>query len=226
MPDRAPSRSLLTGPVLELAPKLLGYRLVDRTGPEHVVVRITEVEAYDGSGNDAGSHAHRGRTPRTEVMFGPPGHAYVYFTYGMHWCMNIVVGPIGTASAILVRAGEVLDGIAVARARRPTARSDAELARGPARLATALGIDGRLDGADLLDPSGDVGLLVPRPAAAGRSDGSAHGAPLSPAVRTGPRVGLTKAVEHPWRFWLDAEPSVSAYRPGSPRRRSSRHTEQ
>jgi DNA-3-methyladenine glycosylase len=199
--------------------------LVDRTGPDHVIVRITEVEAYEGAGNDPASHAHRGPTPRNQAMFGPAGHAYVYFTYGMHWCMNIVIGPVGTASAVLVRAGEVVAGLDLARARRPTARSDTELARGPARLATALGIDHRLDGADLLDAAGELGLLVPAttPADRVRPDGSSRPDRI---VRSGPRVGLTKATHHPWRFWLDAEPSVSAFRPGSSRRRVARDAEQ
>ena len=116
---------LLAGPVLEVAPRLLGARF------EHagVVVRITEVEAYDGPA-DPGSHAHRGLTPRNEVMFGPPAHLYTYFTYGMHWCCNVVTGPEGSASAVLLRAAEVVDGLDLARERRRGCR-DRDLARGP-----------------------------------------------------------------------------------------------
>jgi DNA-3-methyladenine glycosylase len=220
---RPPARSQLTGAVLAVAPRLLGYRLIDRSGPTPVVVRITEVEAYDGSGNDPGSHAHRGPTPRNRSMFGPAGHAYVYFTYGMHWCLNIVVGPVGVASAVLVRAGEVVAGMDVARQRRPAARADRELARGPARLAAALGIDRRVDGIDLLATTSEIGLLLPEP-----------GSTVDPAgaigtVRTGPRVGLTHAADHPWRFWIDGDPTVSSYRPAVPRtapRRGPTHTEE
>ena len=118
-------RAFFERPVLEVAPSVLGGVVVN--GP--VAVRLTEVEAYDGAG-DPGSHAFRGRTARNAVMFGPPGHVYVYFTYGMHWCANLVCGPTGTASAVLLRAGEVVTGLDVARSRRPSARSDHELARG------------------------------------------------------------------------------------------------
>jgi DNA-3-methyladenine glycosylase len=202
--DAAGLRATLSRPVLEVAPALLGCHV--RT--DDVVVRLTEVEAYDGQGLDPGSHAHRGRTPRNEVMFGPPGHAYVYFTYGMHWCLNVVTGPPGVAMAVLLRAGEVVDGVAVARARRPAARSDVELARGPARLAAALGVDGSFLGLDLLDGAGPLRLVAAGPAAgAGR-------------VRRGPRVGLSAAAHLPWRFWLDDEPTVSRYRPAAPRTRA------
>jgi DNA-3-methyladenine glycosylase len=193
----------LTGPVEQVAPTLLGAIL--RAGD--VAVRLTEVEAYAGE-FDPGSHAFRGRTPRTEVMFGPPGRAYVYFTYGMHWCMNVVTGPEGDASAVLLRAGEVVDGLETARARRPHL-SDRDLARGPARLTKALGIDGSYDGTDLFARSSPL-LLLP-------------GEPIDPAaVRSGPRVGVAGAgAATPWRFWLDGEPTVSAYKPAVPRARGS-----
>jgi DNA-3-methyladenine glycosylase len=171
-----------------------------------VAVRLTEVEAYDGAA-DPGSHAFRGRTARNAVMFGPPGRVYVYFTYGMHWCANLVCGPAGTASAVLLRAGEVVTGLEVARSRRPSARGDHELARGPARLATALGLGGDDNGADLCDASSPMWL---RPAA--RPTGR---------VRTGPRVGLARAGDRPWRFWLDGDPTVSTYRPHLSRRRTA-----
>ncbi len=161
-------------------------------------VRLTEVEAYSGTGEDPASHAHRGRTPRNTVMFGPAGYAYVYFTYGMHYCVNVVTGVAGTASAVLLRAGEIVDGLPTARSRRPAARTDAELARGPARLCAALAIDRDFYGTYLL---GDPPLLRP---------------PATPvpaaAVSTGPRVGVTGALDVPWRFWLTGDPTVSAYR--------------
>jgi len=184
----------LTGDVLDVAPRLLNAVL--RHGA--VAVRITEVEAYDGPG-DPGSHAHNGRTARNAVMFGPPGHLYVYFTYGMHHCCNITVGPPGTPSAVLVRAGEVVDGVDVARSRRTG--TDRDLARGPARLCQALALDLSHNGADL---AGGPVTLTP-------------GDPPD-EVRTGPRVGLRKAADRPWRFWVDGEPSVSTYRPAAPRR--------
>lgn len=169
-------------------------------------MRLTEVEAYAGLGEDPGSHAHRGRTPRTEVMFGPAGRAYVYFTYGMHWCLNVVTGPEGRASAVLLRAGEVVGGLETARARRPGVR-DRDLCRGPARLTRTLAVTGEHGGLDLLDPSSPVRLQAGRPV-----DMS--------SVRTGPRVGVAGAgAATPWRSWLDGEPTVSAYRPAAPRRR-------
>ena len=137
MPPSTDLRDLLAGPVLDVAPRLLGSVL--RHG--EVACRITEVEAYDGA-RDPGSHAYRGQTARNAVMFGPPGHLYVYFTYGMHYCCNVVCGPPGSASAVLLRAGEVVDGLDLARSRRTPARSDRDLARGPANLCQTLGIGG------------------------------------------------------------------------------------
>jgi DNA-3-methyladenine glycosylase len=170
-----------------------------------VVVRLTEVEAYAGSA-DPGSHAFRGLRPRNAVMFGPAGHAYVYFTYGMHWCMNVVCGPDGEAAAVLLRAGEVEAGLELVALRRPNARPR-DFARGPARLTKALGITGDLRGADLLDPRGPVSLSLGPEQAADR-------------VRHGPRVGVAGAgADLPWRFWLDGEPSVSPYRAAVRRRR-------
>jgi DNA-3-methyladenine glycosylase len=187
---------LLSGPVVDVAPRLLGSVL--RHGD--VACRVTEVEAYDGS-DDPGSHAYRGRTPRNEVMFGPPGHLYVYFTYGMHFCCNVVCGPVGRASAVLLRAGEIVGGVEIARTRRPAARSDRELARGPARLCQALAIGAPENGHDLA-----AAPLTLTPA----------DVPAGP-VRTGPRVGLRLAADRPWRFWLADDPSVSTYRPAMPR---------
>jgi len=190
-----PLADLLAGPVLEVAPRLLGATLHHG----EVAVRLTEVEAYDGA-NDAGSHAFRGRTPRNAVMFGPPGRLYVYFTYGMHHCCNVVTGSEGVASAVLLRAGEVVAGLAVARERRPGV-PDHQLARGPANLCRALGIDRAQDGVDLV--AGPV-RLVP-------------GERVTERIGTGPRVGLRGAPDLPWRFFLSGAPSVSAYRPAASR---------
>jgi DNA-3-methyladenine glycosylase len=172
--------------VLDVAPRLLNAVL--RHGG--VAVRITEVEAYDGP-NDPGSHAYRGRTRRNDVMFGPGGFLYVYFTYGMHHCANVVVGPVGTPSAVLLRAGEVVAGAEAALERRGTSR---KLATGPANLCQALGLTLADNGLDLRDGALTLG---PRP----------------PAVSTGPRVGLRLAHDRPWRFWITGDPTVSAYRP-------------
>jgi DNA-3-methyladenine glycosylase len=202
-----PLADLLARPVLEVAPALLGCRV--RAGG--VTVRLTEVEAYDGQGLDPGSHAHRGPTPRNRVMFGPPGRAYVYFAYGMHWCLNVVTGPEGVATAVLLRAGEVVEGLEPARSRRPAARRDEDLARGPARLAAALGVDGSFGGVDLLDRASPLRLL-PAAGAAGSRSLPRAGSVAAGRVLTGPRVGLSAAADLPWRFWLAGEPSVSQYR--------------
>jgi DNA-3-methyladenine glycosylase len=192
---------LLAGPVDRAARGLLGCRL----SAGGVTVRLTEVEAYAGHGGDPASHAHRGRTPRNAIMFGPAGYAYVYFTYGMHWCMNVVCGVEGEASAVLLRAGSIVDGVEIARERRPAARRDADLARGPARLCSALGIDRSVYGAYLLGDDGPVHLSPPSRPVPER------------AVHSGPRVGVTGAKDLEWRFWLDGEPSVSEYRRHLPR---------
>jgi DNA-3-methyladenine glycosylase len=155
-------REFFSRPAQEVAPDLLGLVLEHETADGLVAVALTEVEAYAGAADPA-SHAYRGRTARNAVMFGPPGHAYVYFTYGMHFCVNVVCLPPGTASAVLLRAGQVIQGEDLARRRRtPANRGSAmparDLARGPARLCQALGIDRRLDGADLCDPASPLVL--------------------------------------------------------------------
>jgi DNA-3-methyladenine glycosylase len=210
----APWHDLLSRPAVEAAPLVLGAVLTVRTPdgagivPGDVAIRLTEVEAYSGE-LDPGSHAYRGLTTRTAPMFEDGGRLYVYFTYGMHWCANLVCGSAGTASALLLRGGEVVSGVDVARSRRPAARADRDLARGPARLAQALGLTGADSGLEL--------------AVGGRAE-LTPGEQVDPEqVRTGPRVGVAGAGGDgelfPWRFWIDGEPSVSVYRPAAPRRR-------
>ena len=147
-------------------------------------------------------------------MFGPPGRLYVYFSYGMHWCANVVTGPDGRASAVLLRAGEVVAGHDLARSRRPAARTDRDLARGPARLAQALGLTGAQDGADLRT---SAVRLEPRAAVAARPRG------CGPAPASGSPVPGETPTRFPWRFWVADDPTVSVYRPsvprGEPRRR-------
>lgn len=186
------------------ARRLLGAHLIGRD----VTVRITEVEAYDGA-NDPGSHAFRGRTPRNEVMFGPAGQLYCYFSYGMHTCCNYVCGPDGRAAAVLLRAGEVLDGIALARERRHTSK-DQNLARGPACLTQALGIALSDNGTALHEDDSPVRVQWDHPVP-------------QASIRSGPRVGVSgpggDGASYPWRFWIDGDPTVSAYRAAKPRRR-------
>lgn len=192
---------MLERPSTEVAPLLLGAVIHGRG----VSVRLTEVEAYLGE-SDPGSHAFRGPTRRTAVMYGPAGRLYVYFTYGMHVCANVVCGADGEATAVLLRAGEVVAGIDVARSRRITSKTDADLARGPARLCVALGVTLADDGAVLgeefrLD-------LPPHPVA---------------SVATGPRTGVSGAGgsdAYPWRFWIPGDPTVSPYKAHVPKRRS------
>lgn len=200
-------RARLAGPAVRLAPRLLGAVIVSDIGGREVAVRLSEVEAYEG-GDDPASHGFRGRTARTEVMFGPPGHLYCYFTYGMHWCANVVCGTDGTAAAVLLRAGHVVRGVEVAHARRPAARTARDLARGPARLANCLGLSARSNGIDLCDPAAAVRLESMR----ARRPGT---------IQTGPRVGITAATERPWRFFLADDPTVSTFRPGGRKPRTA-----
>jgi DNA-3-methyladenine glycosylase len=217
---------LLTGPLLpreffaasslQVAPRLLGCVLEHQTSEGLVAVQLTEVEAYEGSADPA-SHSYRGRTARNAVMFGPPGHAYVYFTYGMHFCVNLVCGPEGTAVAVLLRAGRITEGAPLAAARRlagrPAARvPDRDLARGPARLCQAIAIDRAQDGTDACDPASPL-RIRPGPPAPGSAPGP------TPAISRGPRVGVSSAADRPWRFWLTGDPTVSVYRPHVPRTR-------
>jgi DNA-3-methyladenine glycosylase len=174
-----------------VAPELLGKVLV-RDG---LSARIVEVEAYCGA-EDAGSHAYRGMTNRNATMFGPPGGLYVYFTYGMHWCANAVCGDEGEGVAVLLRAAVPLTGLEAMRARRPAAKVDRDLCRGPARLCSAFGIDKAMDGADL--PTADRGVTIV-------DDGTAP--PIEPAV--GVRIGLSAGAEHPWRWCVPGDPHLS-----------------
>jgi DNA-3-methyladenine glycosylase len=200
------SREFFGRPAVEVAPGLLGCVLERETADGIVAIALTEVEAYAGEADPA-SHAYRGRTARNAVMYGPPGHAYIYFTYGMHFCVNVVCLPAGTAAAVLLRAGQVTAGEELARRRRPGGGPARDLARGPARLCQALGIDRTLDGADLCDTASPLRF--------GTTIRSAE----KIAISTGPRVGVREAADVPWRFWLAGEPSVSVYRPHVPRRR-------
>jgi DNA-3-methyladenine glycosylase len=217
-------RDFFNRPAQQVAPGLLGCVIESATADGIVAVALAEVEAYAGAADPA-SHAYRGPSSRNAVMFGAPGHAYVYFTYGMHFCVNLVCLPEGTASAVLLRGGAIVEGITLARQRRLAARRgvrdqsdgrggrggadgrglpDRDLARGPARLCQALGIDRALNGADACDPRSPLRIRA------------AAGPPGS--ILRGPRVGLSVAASVPWRFWLAGEPTVSAYRARAPRR--------
>ena len=175
-------RSFFARPGTEVAPELLNAVLV----APGVQGRIVEVEAYMGA-DDPGSHAYRGPTPRTEVMFGRPGHLYVYFTYGMHWCANVVCGEEGTASAVLLRAVAPLAGLDLMRSRRPKARRDIDLCNGPAKLASAFGLNGDHDGLDLQRNGAGVRIV---------NDGTPP--PSTPANAV--RVGLTQGADIAWRW--------------------------
>ena len=224
------TRGFFARPVLEVAPQLLGCTVTHAS----VTVRLTEVEAYAGE-DDPGSHAFRGQTPRTRVMFGEAGGLYVYFTYGMHWCANLVCGPAGAASGVLMRAGEVVDGLDVARSRRAGV-ADRDLARGPARLTMTLALTGDQNGIDTSSPDSPLvvraGLSGPASEPVSRAGPGAVPRPVSRSVpgslrdagarvRSGPRVGISgpggDGARYPWRFWLDGEETVSAYRPGKVR---------
>ncbi len=209
-PAREPLREFLSGDARELAPMLLGAVLTHDSRDGRVSVRLTEVEAYLGPEDslhpDPGSHTYRGPTPRNAPMFGPAGHLYVYFTYGMHHCTNIVCGPAGVASALLLRAGEIVEGLELAQHRRPTSKNPADLASGPARLAKALGLTTAYSGRDALEPP--FGLRLAEQAV--------------PEVSSGPRVGVSGvggSGQYAWRFWITGDPTVSKYKAAKPRSR-------
>lgn len=196
MPPTELGRAFFDRDPVSVAPDLLGCQVV----VDGVVLRITEVEAYRGE-DDPGSHAFRGRTPRTAVMFGSPGHLYVYFSYGMHHCANLVCWPAGRAGAVLLRAGEVVAGHERVAARR-VGIGQRDWARGPGRLTKALAIGAGDNAADVC-AAGRIRLL-------GSEGGRGE-------VRSGPRVGVSGpggTGAYPWRFWLAGDPTVSAYRRG------------
>jgi DNA-3-methyladenine glycosylase len=198
--SRTLPRSFYARDSLELAPELLNKVLVhDDPSVGRLAVRLVEVEAYRGS-DDPGSHAYRGPTPRNTTMFGPPGHSYVYFSYGAHWCVNVVCGDVGVASAVLLRGAAPLVGVDAMRARRVRARRDTDLCSGPGKLAQALGLGRSFDGADLV--RGSLRLV---------DDGVPP--PVTPAVST--RIGLSegKGEDHCWRFTVPGDPNVSRPRP-------------
>ena len=230
-PGRILDRGFFDRPGVQVAPELLGLVLWHDSPAGLVAGVLTEVEAYAGQADPA-SHAYRGRSNRNAVMFGPPGHAYVYFTYGMHFCVNLVCEQAGQASAVLLRAARIVQGAELAAIRRrPRARTAAaeqpgqaeqreqpgqprlpgrvlaerDLARGPARLCQAMGIDRALDGADVCADGSPLRVL-------GRAG------PVA-GISQGPRVGVSRGAEEPWRFWITGDPTVSVYRPHVPRRR-------
>ncbi len=194
------ARSTLAGDSVVLAPMLLGRVVVSDSAEGRVAVRLTEVEAYRGA-DDPASHAYRGLTRRNASMFDEPGHLYTYFVYGMHWCANVVTGPVGCPSAVLLRAGEVVHGQKLAAGRRSERTNSEHLARGPAGLASVLGLAAEQNGIDLCrsDSTISVRTGVRTPAT---------------LIANGPRVGVNVAAEHPWRFWELGAPSVSAFRAG------------
>lgn len=188
---------------LDAARLLLGCVLVSDIGDARVAARLVEIEAYRGF-DDPAAHTYRGRTERNAVMFGPAGHLYVYFVYGKYFCANVVSMTDGVPGGVLLRAGEVVEGLDTARVRRPSARRDTELAKGPALLTAVLGITRDHNGLDLVDPASPVRLCA--------------GETLpDEQVRTGPRVGVSAAADVPWRWWLAGSPAVSAYRRGGRR---------
>jgi DNA-3-methyladenine glycosylase len=188
-------RAWFDRPSVAVARDLLGARLVHAMPEGAIGGRIVEVEAYAGP-EDLAAHSSRGRTPRNAVMFGPPGHLYVYLIYGLHHCLNVVTGPGGKPEAVLIRALEIDEGIGLARALRGPGPLDSRLAAGPGNVGRALGVDRALNGADLL--SGPVSI-EPR-------SGSA------PPIHTGPRIGVDYAgpwAERPMRFWIADDPHRS-----------------
>lgn len=194
------TRSFFARSTLLVARELLGARLVCRVGEEYLVGRVVDVEAYIGE-SDSACHASRGRTPRNAVMYGPPGHAYVYFTYGMHWMLNVVTERQGVPAAVLIRAIEPLEGLDTLRRRRG-GRGDRELTSGPARLCQALGIDRELNGEDMVR-----GSRLYFEASPGREE---------LPVATTPRIGIDYAREEdrkaPWRFVVAGNPHLSRTR--------------
>lgn len=202
-------QTFVARPSYEVAPDLIGCRFTSHTPDGVVTVQLTEVEAYEGE-VDPASHAYRGETARNAVMFGPAGHLYVYRSHGIHWCINIVTGTPGTASAVLLRAGRIVEGEELARTRRGEHVATRTLARGPGNLAKALGVSGADDRTSLTEGDRFELHIGPTPSSPTPSG----------TVISGPRVGVTLAADVPWRWSLDGDPTVSAYR-RSPR--ATRH---
>ncbi|GAA5210141.1 DNA-3-methyladenine glycosylase [Microbacterium kyungheense] len=209
---RAATRADLEALPAEVAPRLLGARLTTVVGGETVVLRITEVEAYHGRGTgavpDPGSHARMGPTARNATMWGKPGHLYVYLSHGIHSCVNVVCAPDGLAGGCLLRAGEVIEGVDAAFRRRPAARTERDLARGPGRFGDAAGLRHPLhDGIDAITGA-------PWHGAQAQLDLLAE--PLTD-IAAGPRVGVAGVAGtevFPWRFWVPGDPTVSPFRWG------------
>ena len=194
-------RSFYLRPTLRVARELLGKYLVRQNGDQRLVGRIVETEAYRGE-KDPASHAYRGMTKRNEVMFRKGGHLYVYFTYGMHFCANVVTGRVGKGRAVLLRAIEPVAGIEAMRKRRTRSlagRSDVNLTNGPAKLCEALGIARRQNGVDLL----------------GSEIWIAENRTVVPRIRRGvsSRIGVTEGRKHKWRFYVMGNPFVSKGKP-------------
>jgi DNA-3-methyladenine glycosylase len=213
-PDASGPRAILVVParvwysreVHTVARDLLGSYLTSRSADGDVTLRITEVEAYAGA-DDPGSHAFRGRTSRNAAMFAEPGRLYVYRHLGLHHCLNVVAEPTGAPAAVLLRGGEIVEGVDLAWKRREdvgVVDSERQLARGPARLAVALGLDMRANGADVTEAGGDIVLHRQQVVS-------------QPTHKAGPRVGVSgsggEGNSFPWRYWLTDERTVSAYRP-------------
>lgn len=198
--SRRLGRAFFARSALDVAPDLVGVMLVPVDG--EVVVRVVETEAY--TGDDPACHAYRGRTARNAPLFGPPGHAYVYRSYGIHWCLNVATGADGLAEGVLLRAAEPVAGLEVIRARRGDRVAERDLLRGPGRLTQALAIDGSLSGADLCAADARLQLYA---------DGAA------PEIAAGPRVGVSQAADRPWRFAAAGSRWVSPYsrNPRAPR---------
>ena len=201
------NRAFFSRDVLEVAPALLGCVLQRSDGEATIAIRITEVEAYAGE-DDPGAHSYRGKTNRNKTLFGPPGHLYCYFTYGLHHAINVVVGQLGQPYGCLIRAGEVIEGADVARRRREqkprkVPLPEHGLARGPGCVAQSFGVDLTNDGDDLF--AGEWRFFVPR------------GGVVVPH-EVGPRVGVSgpggDPSTYPWRYWLAGASSVSTYKPG------------
>lgn len=186
------THQLLSQPAEVVAPLLLGSTLERRIGNEIIRVKIVETEAYDQT--DAASHSYKGETPRTNVMFGPAGNLYVYFTYGMHYCCNVVTGKEGEGAAVLIRAVEPLEGEEYMIEQRHI--TGLELCNGPAKLCQALSIDKQLNGHDLGSRPLTLQLLQPLP---------------REQITQTTRIGITKATDKPWRFYISRNPYVSRY---------------